>query len=195
MIGANGAGVTCPRMNRRRPGSLPDAFRKTSVGSAGAGLDTGTRADARVRVQVSIERVAAATPALVEAFRRLLPALSPSAPQPTLAQLQEIIGATCNALLVARLDDTIVGSVTLVFITIPSGRRARLESVVVDPSARQRGIGEALCRAAIRLAGDAGVTQIDLTSSPARAAANRLYARLGFQRRDTNVFRLPLSPG
>lgn len=144
-----------------------------------------------------IERVLEATQSLVEAFRRLLPALSPSAPEPTLASLAEIVGTETNVLLIARDEaaGAIVGTVTLVFIRIPSGRRARLESVVVAPASRGRGVGQALCRAALQLARDSGVTDVDLTSSPSRAAANRLYTRLGFQRRDTNVYRLRLPTG
>jgi ribosomal protein S18 acetylase RimI-like enzyme len=147
---------------------------------------------------IRIERVSRATPALVEAFRRLLPALSPRSPEPTLAYFEEIVGTETNILLIARDDagGEIVGSVTLVLIRIPSGRRARLESVVVDPALRGRGIGESLCRAAIEAAAASGVTEIDLTSSPSREAANRLYVRLGFEHRETNVYRLqiPASP-
>ena len=34
-----------------------------------------------------------------------------------------------------------------------------------------------------------GAKTIDLTSRPSREAANRLYQRLGFEMRETNVYR------
>jgi ribosomal protein S18 acetylase RimI-like enzyme len=75
---------------------------------------------------------------------------------------------------------------------IPTGLRAWIEDVVVDGSARGRGVGEALNRAAIDRARAAGATTVDLTSRPSREAANRLYRRLGFEQRTTNVYRLDL---
>ena len=81
---------------------------------------------------------------------------------------------------------------TLVTFRIPTGLRAFIEDVVVDVSARREGIGEALTREAIAIARAKGARTIDLTSRPSREAANRLYQRLGFERRDTNVYRLPI---
>jgi len=60
--------------------------------------------------------------------------------------------------------------------------------VIVDEAARGRGIGEALTREAMRLATEASVRTVELTSAPEREAANRLYRRLGFDRRATNVY-------
>jgi ribosomal protein S18 acetylase RimI-like enzyme len=142
-----------------------------------------------------IERVQRATQELVEAFRALLPKLSARSTSLSAAELDEIAAAPSNRLLVARYAEsrTIVGTATLVLIRIPSGRRARLESVIVQPSARGNGIGEALCRWALQIAREEGVAAVDLTSAPSRAAANRLYGRLGFVRRETNVYRVELS--
>ena len=81
---------------------------------------------------------------------------------------------------------------TLVLFRIPTGLRAWIEDVVVDEAARGRGVGETLNRAAIEWARGAGATTVDLTSRPSREAANRLYRRLGFQERATNVYRLDL---
>lgn len=73
---------------------------------------------------------------------------------------------------------------------IPTGLRAWIEDVVVDEGARGQGVGAALTQAAVRLAREAGARTVDLTSRPAREAANRLYERLGFRLRDSNVYRL-----
>lgn len=92
-----------------------------------------------------------------------------------------------------RMAEGTAITIETVAIRIPSGRRARLESVVVDPEARGKGIGEALCRAAMIAARGAGATSLDLTSAPSRVAANRLYERMGFEWRETNVYRFDLS--
>jgi ribosomal protein S18 acetylase RimI-like enzyme len=126
---------------------------------------------------------------LVDAFARLLPQLSRSAPVPDEAVLAEIIGAPGTHLLVAEGDGEVLGSLTLVVFRIPTGVRAWIEDVVVDGDARGRGVGDALNRAALDRAAELGCRTVDLTSRPDREAANRLYQRLGFAPRDTNVYR------
>ena len=142
---------------------------------------------------VNVEEVAAVTDELVAAFARLIPQLSRSAPAPTPAQLSAIVASPATALLVARGDEgTIVGSLTLALFRIPTGVRAWIEDVVVDESARGSGVGEALNSEALRLAAEAGAVTVDLTSRPSREAANRLYKRLGFVERETNIYRYEL---
>ncbi len=75
---------------------------------------------------------------------------------------------------------------------IPTGMRAWIEDVVVDEAARGQGVGEALNREALRLAKERGAITVDLTSRPSREAANRMYQRLGFTQRETNVYRYDL---
>jgi len=133
------------------------------------------------------------TDELVEAFRRLMPQLSSSNSAPTRAELAEMIESPAITLLVARNDGgEIVGSLTLAMFRIPTGRRAWIEDVVVDSAQRGRGIGEALTREALAIAKAAGATTVDLTSRPSREAANRLYQRVGFEKRETNVYRYKL---
>lgn len=132
------------------------------------------------------------TPDLVDAFARLIPQLSSSSPPPDAAALQAIIDHDASTLLVARDGDAIVGSLTLVVFPIPTGVRAWIEDVVVDGDARGRGVGELLNREALALAAAQGARTVDLTSRPSREAANRLYARIGFQPRTTNVYRYEL---
>jgi ribosomal protein S18 acetylase RimI-like enzyme len=139
---------------------------------------------------VTVATAYEATPELVDAFGRLIPQLSSSSPPPAATQLAEILGSDATSLLVARADDgTVIGTLTLVLFRIPTGVRASIEDVVVDEEARGQGVGEALTRAALELAAKQGARTVDLTSRPTRQAANRLYERLGFQRRDTNVWR------
>ena len=91
------------------------------------------------------------------------------------------------------MDGEILGTLTLVTFPIPTGLRAWIEDVVVDEAARGRGVGAALTQEAVRLAHEAGARTVDLTSRPSREAANRLYERLGFQMRDSKVYRLTTS--
>ena len=127
---------------------------------------------------------------LVEAYQRLIPQLSSSSPAPSEDELAAIIESDSATVLVAEDEGgTILGSMTLVVFRIPTGVRAWIEDVVVDTEARGMGIGQALNEYAIQLAEQAGAKTIDLTSRPSRESANRLYQRLGFVARETNVYR------
>jgi ribosomal protein S18 acetylase RimI-like enzyme len=138
---------------------------------------------------VEIEIVNEVDSELVTAFGRLIPQLSSSNPPPTSEELAEIVGSEASRLFVARVGGAIVGTLTLVVFRIPTGVRAWIEDVVVDSSARGAGVGERLNRAALEEASRLGARTVDLTSRPNREAANRLYRRLGFVERATNVYR------
>jgi ribosomal protein S18 acetylase RimI-like enzyme len=145
-------------------------------------------------VQVTVERVVTADSELLEAMARLVPQLSSSAPPPAPDELEELVTSPVTTLFVARDGSgAIIGSLTLAVFRVPTGVRAWVEDVVVDGSARGTGVGAALVRAAIGLAGEAGARTVDLTSRPERDAANRLYLRLGFEQRRTNVYRYALA--
>ncbi len=132
------------------------------------------------------------TDEVVEAFARLIPQLSSSNPPPSRSQLEALVASEASSLFVARVEGVIVGSLTLATFRIPTGVRAWIEDVVVDESARGHGVGEALNRAALDRARAEGAITVELTSRPSREAANRLYQRLGFVTRDTNVYRFTL---
>lgn len=125
---------------------------------------------------------------LVAALQRLVPQLSRSNPPPTPEQVAELLAAPATDQFVAR-DGEIVGVATLATFRIPTGVRAWIEDVIVDESARGQGVGEALTRAMLDRAFVLGAVTVDLTSRPDRVAANRLYQRIGFERRETNVYR------
>jgi ribosomal protein S18 acetylase RimI-like enzyme len=146
---------------------------------------------------VEVLTAGASTSELVEAFARLLPQLSTSAPPPTQESLAKIIAAPSNTVLIAR-DSTaggrIVGTLTLVIFPIPTALRAWIEDVVVDSEARGRGVGEALTTLAVNIAKQRGAKTVDLTSSQSRKAAHRLYEKAGFHVRDTSVYRYGAKP-
>ncbi len=138
---------------------------------------------------VQVEIAKRADNDLVVAFQRLIPQLSKSNPAPTQEQLESIVASDSSYVLIAKVDGVIVGSLTLVIFHIPTGIRAWIEDVVVDADARGKGVGEELNKFALTEAKRQGATTVDLTSRPSREAANRLYQRLGFKARETNVYR------
>jgi ribosomal protein S18 acetylase RimI-like enzyme len=140
-----------------------------------------------------IEIAKGVTPDLVAGFERLTPQLSSSKPPPTEEELAAIVSSPATDLIVAYDDDgAVIGSLTLVTFRIPTGVRSWIEDVVVDTDRRGQGIGAELNRAAIERAGSLGAITVDLTSRPSREAANRLYRRLGFEPRDSTVYRYDL---
>ncbi|HVC68564.1 MAG TPA: GNAT family N-acetyltransferase [Acidimicrobiales bacterium] len=140
---------------------------------------------------VEVYEATEVTDELVESFARLVPQLSSSSAPTSRAELAEIAASEATVLFMARsADGRIVGSLTLAMFRIPTGFRAWIEDVVVDDSARGAGVGEALVAAAVDRARSAGAKTVDLTSRPSRESANRLYLRLGFEARSTNVYRM-----
>jgi ribosomal protein S18 acetylase RimI-like enzyme len=126
---------------------------------------------------------------LVSAFERLIPQLSSSSPPPSREQLVELVENDDTVLFLAVVNDRIMGSLTLAFYRIPTGLKAWIEDVVVDDAARGRGLGSALNDAALNEARVRGAKDVSLTSRPAKEAANRLYKRIGFEPRETNIYR------
>jgi ribosomal protein S18 acetylase RimI-like enzyme len=139
---------------------------------------------------VKVEEYHGAASELAEAFVTLVPQLSKSNPPPSLAEVEAMLSSDAITQFVARDDDgRIMGVATLAMFRIPTAWRAWIEDVIVDESARGQGAGEALTRAMIDTAREHGCATIELTSRPSREAANRLYLKLGFEIRDTNVYR------
>jgi ribosomal protein S18 acetylase RimI-like enzyme len=137
---------------------------------------------------MNVERVTHVDESLRAGIAALLPQLSSSRAAPDLPTLGELVAAPGTRLFVARDDNAVLGMLTLVLYRVPTGLRAWIHDVVVDEAARGRGVGEALTKEALRLATDVGAISVELTTRPERAAANRLYRRLGFERRETNVY-------
>ena len=135
-----------------------------------------------------VTRVTVADEPLRAGIAALLPQLSSSRSVPDLPTLRALVAAPGTELFVAREDNDVLGMLTLVLYLVPTGMRGWIHDVVVDKSARGRGVGEALTNEALRLATDSGAISVELTTRPARQAANRLYQRLGFERRETNVY-------
>jgi ribosomal protein S18 acetylase RimI-like enzyme len=141
---------------------------------------------------IQVAPVMSASADVLAACHRLIPQLSASSTPISAQELEEIIESDTTVLFAARSGQEIVGLLTLAIFRIPTGVRAWIEDVVVDNQARGKGVGDALNRAALAEAERRGAKTVDLTSRPSREAANRLYQRLGFKQRDTNVYRYDL---
>jgi ribosomal protein S18 acetylase RimI-like enzyme len=138
-----------------------------------------------------VERVREISPEIIGAFDRLIPQLTHNNPAPGRADLEALISLDTNVLLVARhphLGGGIVGAGAVAVYRVPTGLRAIIEDVVVDAAARGQGVGEALLKALLEAAQELGAPGVSLTSNPGRAAANRLYVRMGFALRTTNCY-------
>ena len=136
-----------------------------------------------------IETVSAVTPEIYAAIQGLVPQLSNKRP-PTEAELQALVQSECGSLLVARgqAGGPILGMACVAVYRVPTGVRSIIEDVVVETTARGQGIGEALTRRCMEIARQQGAAQVTLSSNPRRDAANRLYERMGFKRRNTNAY-------
>ena len=141
---------------------------------------------------VRIERVTEATPEVHEALVRLLPQLNAQLQVPSMDRLRALIADPAVTLLVAREGEQIVGTTTVIVYTTPFWIKARLDEVVVDELARGKGVGAALVKASLDLAREKGVQVVELQSGVQREEANRLYPRMGFKLRETNVYRIVL---
>ncbi|HEX4162217.1 MAG TPA: GNAT family N-acetyltransferase [Acidimicrobiales bacterium] len=146
-------------------------------------------------IVIAVEAAASIDDDLVAAVGKLIPQLSSSSAPPSKDALARIVDAPGATLFVARDDGRVVGMLTLVTFEIPTALRAWIEDVVVDETARQRGVAASLVQAALERAEAQGARTVDLTSRPDREAANRLYVRMGFEVRATNVYRRTLDSG
>ena len=142
--------------------------------------------------RVEIVALESITPEFAEALRRIIAQLGPDTPIPSDDHLAAVVNCKSNILLAARVNHRTVGTLTLAMLITPSGTIGWIADVVVDNEVRGKGIGEKLVRHAIEVAAGHGARYVDLSSRPARTVANRLYQRLGFEKRDTNYYRYRL---
>ncbi len=140
---------------------------------------------------MQLEIVTKADEELYEAFQRLVPQLTNNNPPPSLNDLAALVRDAASTLIIARNDNNdIIGALTLAVYRVPTGIRSVIEDVIVDISTRGEGVGEALMLRGIELAREKGAGNISLTSNPMRVAANKLYLRVGFTKRETNAYQM-----
>ncbi len=92
----------------------------------------------------------------------------------------------------AFVNNELVGLASLFVIHKIEYSTGMIEGVVVNEAYRGQGIGKKMMQALVKKAKELKLVHLDLTSNPTRVAANRFYRKLGFEKRDTNVYRLKL---
>ena len=138
---------------------------------------------------MKIERVTIVDDHIVSSFSRLIPQLTGKEKYPSRDELEEVVKSENSYLFIATIDGEVTGSLTLLFNRLVTGLKGWIEDVVVDEAARGKGVATALIWHALKIAEENEVLHVDLTSQPVREAANRLYLKLGFTERETNVYR------
>ncbi len=139
-----------------------------------------------------IEAATEATQELLDALTALLPQLNPRLEPLSMERLSRVIGDPATTLLLVRDDGGVVGAAAVLVYATPAFVKARIEDVVVDENSRGKGVGDALVRRCIEVARERGAEIVELQSARWREVANRLYPRLGFQLRESNLYRLDL---
>ena len=143
---------------------------------------------------INISELTEASSSVLQSINELLPQLSSSAQVISMDRLSELVESD-NTIIFIGADNNgqILGMLSLIVMKIPTGNKAWIEDVVVDQSARGKGMGKALMDHALERAKKLAVKSVDLTSRPSRESANMLYQSLGYQIRETNVYRHKIS--
>ena len=138
---------------------------------------------------VNIEILKDITDQYMKDMNYLLLQLSNNIVFPTKVYLENLISKKGSIIIIATKNKKIIGTLTLVIINLLSGKKSRIEDVVVDINFRNQGIGTKLIQFAEKICIDRDIQIIDLTSHPKRISANKLYQRLGYIMGETNVYR------
>ena len=110
----------------------------------------------------------------------------------SLERLKEILNNDKTVVMVARDNNRIIGMGIIYFIQKPCNSYGYIEDMAVDDAYRGKGIGTAIATHLIDIARSNGVKIIELSARPSRVAANKLYQKLGFEQKETNVYRMKL---
>lgn len=146
--------------------------------------------NSNVMSQIDIFEATSCKPEYVAAVNRLLLQLCSSPCEMSAELLQNLVNEPNSRLLLLTVDGEVMGMCmcTVGFYTSPTGRKAWIEDVVVDAQCRGLHLGERLVTSAVSFAEREGFNTLMLTSRPSRVAANRLYQKVGFERKETNVY-------
>lgn len=145
-------------------------------------------------MEIYIEQIKTFSQDVTKDVNSLLAQLDPTSKPLSDRDIKEIIDGPSNHFFAAResVNRKIVGMLMLVVYRIPVWKKGWIEDVVVDKEYRGRGIATKLINYAIESAKANGISSLNLTSRPERENANKLYVKLGFKKRDTNVYRIEL---
>ena len=124
-----------------------------------------------------------------EDLRHLMSELSDRVNFTQMGLLSVLKDSNCH-LYVILDGEHIIGCATLCVFHSPTGAKASIEDVVVSSAYRGQHLGRQIMERVLSDAKGFGVQEVHLTSRPQRVAANGLYQALGFERKETNVYRL-----
>ena len=127
-----------------------------------------------------------------EAMQRFLDQLTTNPMTLTEAMFRQLLDSDNSHLFFLVKDEQIAGMLTVGIYHSPTGGKAWIEDVVVDESFRRQGLSKLLVAHAIEFTKSMGIPSLMLTSNPKRIAANKLYQAMGFERKETNVYRMKL---
>ncbi|TCC09354.1 GNAT family N-acetyltransferase [Kosakonia quasisacchari] len=141
---------------------------------------------------LQVKQVSCVNEDLAISLSTLLSELSAKSPCLTAETINTILHSDAIQVFVASADERPAGMLTLISVTLLSGKKCIIEDVIVSQEFRRKGIAAELIHAAIAYAKNNGARYVDLTSRPERLAANELYQKMGFMQRTTNVYRFTL---
>lgn len=111
----------------------------------------------------------------------------------TKESLERLLADTNSHLYIVREEERIVACACLCIYHQPFSTDATIESVVVSSKMRGKGLGRKLMEHLIEEAARMKVDCLHLTSNPKREAANVLYQKMGFEKKETNCYMKNLS--
>lgn len=141
----------------------------------------------------SIIEIKTYSPAYQKSIQELLNQLTPEPILFTEARFKKLLASENSHLFFLFENDTIAGMLTVGIYHSPTGGKAWIEDVVVDREFRGQGFSKLLVAHAIEFVKFHRIPLLMLTSNPTRIAANKLYQAMGFERKETNVYRMNLS--
>jgi ribosomal protein S18 acetylase RimI-like enzyme len=141
---------------------------------------------------IIIERVTTFSPEIVRVISNFADKLGGNHQPFTDESLHEIVDSSQSFLFIARHVPTqqVAGMIMEVIYRIPYTKKSYIDDLFIDETFRKMGIATKLMQKALDAAREHHAAYIDFTAQPHRVAGNSLYEKLGFQKRDTNVYRL-----
>jgi len=138
---------------------------------------------------MTITRLTSYNADTVAALDKLMQELSPTS-FCNEEKLARVLSDGNSHVYVAKEDSSIVGTATLCISHTPEFTIGTIEAVVVLPEYRRKKIAWMLIETLIKDAKEAGIEELHLTSNPMRIDANRLYQKMGFEQKKTNVYEM-----
>ena len=138
----------------------------------------------------SIIEIKTYSPEYHEAIQRFLNQLTTSPMVLTESMFHQLLDSENSHLFFIIKDEQIAGMLTVGIYHSPTGGKAWIEDVVVDETFRGQGLSKVLVAHAIEFVKSQQIPLLMLTSNPKRIAANKLYQAMGFERKETNVYRM-----